>query len=110
MHETRPHIVESKAGLDVPLHIQPRAKRNQIAGYFNGALKLKIAAPPVDNAANRAVIEFFASLLDLPKSRLHIVAGTKSRDKVLRIDTLSLAEFRRHIPEEMRTGIICGRS
>ena len=100
MSETRPRFVESDEGLDVPLHVQPRSKRNQIAGCFNGALKMKIAAPPVDDAANRAIIEFFASLLDLPKSRLHIVAGTKSRDKVLRIDDLSLAEFQRYIPEE----------
>jgi len=100
MHETRPRFVESNACLDVPLHIQPRAKRNQIAGYFNGALRLKIAAPPVDDAANRAIIDYFASLLDLPKSRLKIVAGTKSRDKVLRIDALSLREFLRRLPEE----------
>jgi uncharacterized protein len=100
MHEIRPRFVESNTGLDVPLHVQPRAKRNQIAGYFNGALKLKIAAPPVDDAANRAVIEFFASLLNLPKSRLHIVAGAKSRDKVLRIEALSLGEFLRHIQAE----------
>jgi uncharacterized protein len=93
MHETRPRFVESRECLDVPLHIQPRAKRNQIAGCFNRALKLKIAAPPVDDAANRAIIEYFASLLDVPRSRLHIIAGAKSRDKILRIDALSLSEF-----------------
>jgi len=98
MHEPKPRFMESNAALDIPLHVQPRARRSQIAGYFNGALKLKIAAPPVDDAANRAVIEFFAVLLDLPKSRLRIVAGAKSRDKVLRIDALSLREFLQHIP------------
>jgi uncharacterized protein len=100
MHEIRPRFVESSACLDVALHIQPRAKRNQIAGCFNGALKLKIAAPPVDDAANRAIIEYFASLLNLPKSRLHIITGAKSREKVLRIDALSLSEFLKRLPEE----------
>jgi uncharacterized protein len=100
MPEIRWRIVESNSGLDVPLHVQPRAKRNQIAGYFNGALKLKVSAPPVDDAANRAVVEFFAALLDLPKSRLCILSGAKSRDKVLRIDAISLVEFLKHIPEE----------
>jgi uncharacterized protein len=97
VRDLRCRILESD--LDVPLHVQPRAKRNQISGCYNGALKLKISAPPVDDAANRAVVEFFAALLDLPKSRLHIVAGTKSRDKVLRIDSISLAEFLKHLPE-----------
>jgi uncharacterized protein (TIGR00251 family) len=56
-------------------------------------MMLRIAAPPVDDAANRAVIEFFASLLELPKSQLKIVSGRKSRDKVLRIESLSRLEF-----------------
>ena len=92
-------IRETGPGVEIALHVQPRARRNEIAGLYNGALKLKVAAPPVDDAANRAVIEFFASLLDLPKSRLSIISGTKSREKVLRIDGLSLGEFSRLFPK-----------
>jgi uncharacterized protein len=100
VNDTGARIKESSLGLEVPLHVQPRAKRNQIAGSYNGALKLKISAPPVEDAANKAIVEYFAQLLDLPKSRLHIVAGAKSRDKILRIDSISLGDFLSRIPRE----------
>ncbi len=86
-------IRENASFLDVPLHVQPRARRTEMAGAHNGALKLKVQAPPVDDAANEAIVRFFAKLLDIPKSRLSIVSGAKSRDKVLRIEGISLAQF-----------------
>ena len=86
-------IRETTSGLNIPLHVQPRAKRNELAGVYNGALKVKIAAPPVDDAANRAVVAFFSSLLNLPRSRMQIVAGTKSRDKILHINSISASDF-----------------
>ena len=91
-------IKESGSALEVALHIQPRARRTEADGLHNGALKLRVTAPPVDDAANRAVIEYFATLLDLSKSRLEIISGLKSREKVLRIESLSLADFTRHFP------------
>ncbi len=92
-------VREKDFGVEVALHVQPRAPRNEIAGLYNGALKLRVSAPPVDDAANRAVIEYFASLLDMPKSRISIVSGTKSREKVLRIDSISLTDFSRRFPK-----------
>lgn len=86
-------IRETSAGLDVHVHVQPRASRTGIAGTYNGALKLKVLAPPVDDAANRAVVDFFSRLLGLPKSQVQIVAGLRSRDKVLRISGISLQAF-----------------
>ncbi len=90
-------IKENASFLDVPLHVQPRAHRTEIAGTHNGALKLKVQAPPVDDAANEAVVRFFSRLLDIPKARLSIVSGAKSRDKILRIQGGSLAQFRARI-------------
>ncbi len=86
-------VKEGSTGLDVALHVQVRAPSSSIAGLHGGALKLKIAAPPVDNAANEAIVGFFSSLLSIPKSRMRIVSGRKSRDKILRVDGLSLEEF-----------------
>jgi hypothetical protein len=80
-------------GLELPLHVVPRAKRSEIAGVHNGALKVKVTAPPVDDAANRAILSLFSSLLDISKSSLTILAGSKSRDKILQIEGLSLAKF-----------------
>jgi uncharacterized protein (TIGR00251 family) len=87
-------IRETTEGLLVRLHVVPRAKRCEISGAHNGALKVKVTAPPVDDAANRTIIDLFSSLLHIPKSRLTILAGQKSKDKVLRIKDLSLNDFR----------------
>ncbi|HTY63635.1 MAG TPA: DUF167 domain-containing protein [Acidobacteriota bacterium] len=89
---------ETSEGLTVHLHVLPRAKRSEFAGLHNGALKLKVTAPPVDDAANRAIIEFFAELLGVSKSSLKILAGNKSREKVLQIKGISLADFIARIP------------
>jgi uncharacterized protein (TIGR00251 family) len=97
--DTGCQIRETSAGIEIPLHVQPRARRSQIVGIHNRALKIKIAAPPVDDAANRAIVEFFSRLLGVSKSRVCIIAGEKSRDKVLRIDGLSLNTLREFIPE-----------
>jgi uncharacterized protein (TIGR00251 family) len=86
MVETPFQIRETPEGVEVRLHVQPRAKRSEFAGTHDGALKLKVAAPPVDDAANRAVVDFFASLLDVPKARVRIVSGLKSRDKKIFIE------------------------
>ena len=90
-------VRDTGSGLEVRLHVLPRAKECKIAGLHNGALKLKVTAPPVDDAANRAVIGFFSSLLDIPKSSLHIVAGSMSKDKTLQIKGVPLPEFLRRI-------------
>jgi uncharacterized protein (TIGR00251 family) len=82
-------IRETDSGSEIRLHVLPRAKHCEITGEHNGALKLRITAPPVDDAANRAIIEFFSELLDVPKSGLQIVSGLKSRDKTLQIRGLS---------------------
>ncbi len=91
---------ENASGLDVPLHVQPRAHRTELAGVRNGALKLKVQAPPVDDAANDAVVLFFSKLLCVPKSRLSIASGAKSRDKILRIQGMSSAQFRSLVTPE----------
>jgi uncharacterized protein (TIGR00251 family) len=91
-------IRETASGLTVPLHVQPRAGRSALAGFHDGALKLKVAAPPVDDAANRAVIEFFATSLGIPRARLRIASGSRSREKTLQIAGMSINEFLRCFP------------
>jgi len=93
MKEPDVQIRETSTGLDVPLHIQPRARRDELAGSHNGALKLRVMAPPVDDAANRSVIEFFSTLLGIPRSFLEIRSGLRSRNKLLHIRGVPLSEF-----------------
>ena len=86
-------VSETGGGLTVRLHVLPRAKRGELAGLHNGALKVKVMAPPVENAANRAVIDLFSELLGISKSNLKILAGNKSREKLLQIQGLSMVDF-----------------
>jgi uncharacterized protein (TIGR00251 family) len=86
-------VSETGEGLTVRLHVLPRAKCRELAGLHNGALKVKVMAPPVEDAANRAVIDFFSKLLGISKSNLKILTGNKSREKVLQIKGLSIVDF-----------------
>jgi uncharacterized protein (TIGR00251 family) len=97
MMESPLHIRETPTGLEIRIHVLPRAKRCEISGAHNGALKVKVTAPPVDDAANRAIIEFFSRLLHVPKSSLTILAGLKSRDKILQIKGLTPSGFFEHL-------------
>jgi len=91
------HVRETLQGLEIRLHVQPRAKRPEISGVHNGALKVKVTAPPVDDAANRAVIECLAARLGVAKSKISILSGTRSREKVLRIKNISVDELHKKL-------------
>jgi uncharacterized protein (TIGR00251 family) len=65
--------------------IHPRAKSNAITGEMGEALKLSLAAPPVDGRANEACIEFLAKLLKVPRSSVTIASGHTNRYKVIRV-------------------------
>ena len=82
--------VRSQATLSV--RVQPRASRNEVAGWVGDQLKIKLTAPPVEGAANEACLAFLAKLLDLPPSRLAITQGDRSRNKVVRITGLTQDE------------------
>ena len=79
----------------LPLRIQPRASKNEIIRREDGGLKIRLTAPPVDGAANEALIRFLAGTLSLPKSSVEIVSGHTSRDKIVRISGVSEAEAER---------------
>jgi uncharacterized protein len=75
------------AGDDVvlTLHIQPGAKRTEVAGIHGEALKIRLGAPPVDGKANDCLIAFLAERLRVPKSRVVLEAGMTSRSKRVRV-------------------------
>jgi uncharacterized protein (TIGR00251 family) len=80
------------AVLDV--HVIPRAKRTELAGEREGALLIRLAAPPVDGAANAALIDFLASALDLPRSSIRIVSGERGRRKRVAIAGMTAEQVR----------------
>jgi uncharacterized protein (TIGR00251 family) len=72
--------------LVLTLHIQPNAKRTEFAGLHGDAIKLRLAAPPVDGKANTVLCAFLAEFCGVPKSAVTLVSGETSRAKRVRVE------------------------
>jgi len=92
-----PFLKLVEGGLTLAVKVQPRASTNEIRGSLGGELKIKVTAPPVDAAANEALIKFLAEKLGCPKSAVAIVRGHTSRHKTIRLTGLGEAEARRRL-------------
>ena len=77
--------VAADGRITLTLHIQPGAKKTELAGLHGEALKIRLAAPPVDGKANEGLLRFVAERLQLPKSAVTLKSGQTSRHKVLEI-------------------------
>lgn len=78
--------VEERSGaVRFGVRVQPRASRTELAGVQQGALKVRLQAPPVEGAANEALVEFLADVLDVPRRMIRIVSGDASRSKVVEV-------------------------
>jgi len=87
--------IDVRAGsLRVNVHVQPRASRNEIVGLFGTALKVRLQAPPVEGAANDALVALFAERLGVPRRSVRVVAGTSSRGKIIEIEGTTEAAVR----------------
>ena len=78
-------------GILLAIKLQPRASRNEIGEPIGDELKVKVTAPPVDSAANQALIQFLATSLDHPRHAITLVRGHTSRHKILFIQGLTPA-------------------
>jgi uncharacterized protein (TIGR00251 family) len=78
---------------EVNIRVVPRAGRTGIAGVRGGALLVRLAAPPVDGAANEALLRLLAGVLDCPRRHLDIVAGLRSRQKRVAISGMTVEEI-----------------
>jgi len=87
-------VHDTPAGATFAVKVHPRAKKDAITGAVGDALKLAITAPPVDGKANEACIDFFAKLLNVPRSSVTIAAGQASRNKVIRVAGLTAQQVR----------------
>lgn len=77
--------IASDGRITLTLHIQPGAKKTGFAGLHGDALKIRLAAPPVDGKANAALIRFVAETLSLPNAAVNLKSGHNSRRKVLEV-------------------------
>ena len=74
---------------------QPRASRSEIVGMYGDALKVRLTAPPVEGAANAALVELLADGLGIPPTYVRIVAGESARGKVVEVDGVNVENIRR---------------
>jgi uncharacterized protein (TIGR00251 family) len=86
-------INDHPLGATFPVRVQPSAARTAITGTVGDALKLTLSAPPLDGKANIALTEFFAEVFSVPRAAVHVLAGTKSRNKLIRIAGRSATEL-----------------
>ncbi len=90
-------IQEKDGSLVIPVRVVPRAKRNEIVGVEGGALKVRIAAPPVRGKANEALLELLAQALGVRKGQVEIARGQRARNKTVRVRGLSEEEARERL-------------
>lgn len=84
-------LKELPDGIVIKVRVQPKASKNELSGLFEDALKLRITAPPVDGAANEAVIKFLAKLFKVTQKQVEISAGHSSRNKTVKISGINFA-------------------
>lgn len=95
-------VVTRAASVRFRVRLQPRASRNEIVGLVDGALRVRLHAPPVDGAANEALVAFLADRLAVPRRGVRIVTGASSRMKTIEVDGVTPADVERLADE--RTG------
>jgi uncharacterized protein len=83
-------IVEKAGVVRVDVYVQPRAARSEIVGEHGHALKIRLAAPPVDGAANDELVRFIARTIGIAQSQVGIAGGSTSRRKVVEIHGATL--------------------
>ena len=87
-----PPINPTPDGVRLTLHIQPRASRTELTGRHGDAIKIRLAAPPVDGAANAELVSFLADRLGVPRAAVLIRHGESGRRKTVEIRGLSATE------------------
>ena len=89
--------------LRLRVRLQPRASRDRIVGWHGAVLKIQVHAPPVENAANAALVEVLARTLAVPRRAVRIVQGGASRDKVIEIGGVDPVACQRRLDEVLQT-------
>ena len=84
---------ERDRGLTFAVRIIARASRTEVAGEYAGALRIGVAAPPVEGAANRELIRLLAKTFKLPQNAIEIVSGAGSKSKIVRIQGADAAKL-----------------
>ena len=101
---TPPFLHAQPDGVLLSVKLQPRASKNEICQPLGDELKIKVTAPPVDAAANQALIELLAETLDCPRGKVELVRGQTSRHKTIKLHGFTPEEALRRIFGETSGG------
>lgn len=88
-------IVATATGVRLSIRVQPRASANAVAGIHGDALRVRLTAPPVEGAANAALVDFLAKCLGITRRDVTIVAGSSSRSKIVELTGITEDRVRR---------------
>lgn len=87
-------IEATESGIRLRLRVQPRASRTELAGVMGDRLRVRLAAPPVDGAANEALVRWLAERLGVARGVVRVVSGQTGRNKVVAVAGIGVAEAR----------------
>lgn len=87
-------ITESGSRVRFSVRVQPRASRSELAGEYGDALKIRLAAPPVDGAANEELVSFLSNTFAVARKSVRILAGETARSKLIEIEGITERAFR----------------
>ena len=87
-------IRNTESGVELDVRVIPRAKKTAIAGERDGSVLIRLAAPPVDGAANEALIRYLAEQCGVPLRAVRIVSGVRGRQKRMAIEGVSADSMR----------------
>jgi len=97
-------IKTTPTGVEIAIRVVPRARKTEIAGQRGDALLVRLAAPPVEGAANAALIQWLAACLGVPARAIHIVAGQQSRHKRVAVAGTTVEHLRRRLKLDAQAG------
>jgi uncharacterized protein (TIGR00251 family) len=86
-------VVEKDGGVSFRVRVQPRASRDAVGGEWEGALRVRITAPPVDSRANEALCKLLARHLNVPTGAVRLCSGERSRTKRVEIDGVNALQI-----------------
>ena len=94
---------DGRAGSAVTVHVTPKARKSEITGILpDGTLRIRLAAPPVEGSANKALVELLAKVLGVRENALEILAGEKGRDKIVSVVDLDAKSVEERIRKYLK--------
>jgi hypothetical protein len=89
-------------GVSFALRVQPRASKSAVTGELDGALKISLAAPPVEGEANEELIRFLAKVFAVSRSQITLISGQRSKNKIVRVSGVSIEVCEKILAEALR--------